>query len=145
MMSPAISCPGAKGRGGLNWYLSAMISVSGKLTPAARTATRTWPLPSGLEGRSTSSRLSGPPGVSLSIARMSYAPVPVFRPVAALIRWRAGQRPSVLERPNREEKDGGAVFRRIHRRPGVRPFVDAHGHGNGQCPVQLSHHERPAA
>src|SRR5882757_6715249 len=87
-MSPAISWPGAKGRGGLNWYLSAMISVSGKLTPAARTATRTCPLPSGLDGSSTSFRLSGPPGVSLSIARMSYAPVSVFRPMTALIRWR---------------------------------------------------------
>src|SRR5216684_9120093 len=126
-----------------------MISVSGKLTPAARTATRTCPLPSGLDGSSTSFRLSGPPGVSLSIARMSYAPVSVFRPVAALIRWRAPhrpwQRPSVLEGPNREEKDGGAVFRGVYRRPGVRPCLDAHGHGNGQCVVQFAHHERAAA
>src|SRR5882724_5709976 len=69
-MSPATSCPGANGRGGLNWYLSAMISVSGKFTPAAFTAIRTWPLPTGLDGSSISLRLSGPPGASLIIARI---------------------------------------------------------------------------
>src|SRR5260221_8966799 len=72
-MSPATSWPGANGRGGLNWYLSAMISVSGKLTPAALTAIRTCPLPSGLEGSSISFRLSGPPGVSLIIARIVHS------------------------------------------------------------------------
>jgi hypothetical protein len=45
-------------------------------------------LPSGLEGSSTIFRLSGPPGVSLSIARMCSSSVSLFRPVAALIRWR---------------------------------------------------------
>jgi len=47
-----------------------MISVSGKLTPAALTAMRTSPLPSGLDGISISLRLSGPPGASLIMARI---------------------------------------------------------------------------
>jgi len=75
-----------EGRGGLNWYLSWMMRVSGKLTPAAFVATRTCPLPTGLDGISTSFRLSGPPGVSLSIARIVSLPIPVFHPVAPLIR-----------------------------------------------------------
>src|SRR6185369_11799738 len=144
VMSPATSWPGAKGRGGLNWYLSAMISVSGKLTPAALTATRTCPLPKGLDGISISFRLSGPPGVSLIIARIGLAPSSMFRPVAALIRWGAGQRPSVLEGPVRGEEDGGALLRRIHGRPGIRPCLDAHGHRDGQRAVQLADHERAA-
>src|SRR6185503_5872501 len=141
VMSPAISWPGANGRGGLNWYLSAMIKVSGKFTPAALTATRTWPLPSGLEGNSMSFRLSGPPGFSLIIARIGSAPSSMFRPVAALIRWWAGQRPSVLEGPVRGEEDGRALLRGIHGRPGVRPCLDAHGHRDGQRAVQLADHE----
>src|SRR4029450_933832 len=145
VMSPAISWPGANGRGGLNWYLSAMISVSGKFTPAALTATRTWPLASGLEGSSMSFRLSGPPGVSLIIARIGYAPSSMFRPVTALIRWWAGQRPSMLEGPVRGEEDGGALLRGIHGWPGVRPRLDAHGHGNGQRAVQFADHERSAS
>ena len=41
MTSPATSPPGAKGNGGLNWYLFSMMSRSGKFTPAARTRMRT--------------------------------------------------------------------------------------------------------
>jgi hypothetical protein len=57
-MSPAILGP-ARRTLAANWYLSAMISVSGRLTPGAgRDADL--PPPSGLDGSSTSFRLSGP-------------------------------------------------------------------------------------
>ena len=39
-MTPDSSPPGAKGRGGRAWYLSSIISTSGKLTPTALTAIR---------------------------------------------------------------------------------------------------------
>ncbi|MNN49357.1 hypothetical protein D3C81_1638770 [compost metagenome] len=38
LTTPAASPPGEKGKGGLNWYLPSMISVSGKFTPAACTS-----------------------------------------------------------------------------------------------------------
>jgi hypothetical protein len=59
--TPEASVPGAKGSGGLRWYLPAITRVVAKLTPAALILMRTWPALSG--GRSTSSRCksSGPP------------------------------------------------------------------------------------
>jgi hypothetical protein len=41
--TPETSAPGAKGRTGLNWYLSSMIRVSGKLMPTALTSMTTSP------------------------------------------------------------------------------------------------------
>src|SRR5215468_24492 len=113
-----------------------MIKVSGKLTPAAFTAMRTWPLPSGLEGSSISLRLSGPPGASLIIARIACSRVAVFRSVAALIRWPVGLRPSVLEKAVRGEEDGRPVFRGIDGGSRVRPRLDAHCDRDGQRVVQ---------
>src|SRR5262245_39245494 len=121
-----------------------MIKVSGKFTPAAFTAIRTWPLPTGLDGSSISLRLSGPPGASLIIARIARSRVAAFRSVAALIRWSAAYRPSVLEGGVRGEEDGRPVFRGIYGGARVRACLDAHRDRNGQRAVQLAHHERAA-
>ena len=40
--SPAASSPGVNGNSGFTWYLPAIISVSAKLTPEARTRMRAW-------------------------------------------------------------------------------------------------------
>ena len=61
LTTPAASPPGAKGKGGLNWYLPSMIRVSGKLTPAACTSISTsFFFGSGL-GRSSRTRLEAGP------------------------------------------------------------------------------------
>ena len=62
---PAISLPGENGRAGLNWYMSRMISVSGKLIEQAFTATITCPGPGVGSGRSSSTSVSGPPAAWL--------------------------------------------------------------------------------
>ena len=60
--------PGEKGKGGLNWYLPSMISVSGKLTPAACTSSRiSFFFGSGL-AISSSSRFSAGPKLLQSTA-----------------------------------------------------------------------------
>jgi hypothetical protein len=64
-MIPATSPPGANGRSGLNWYLSSMMSVSGKFTPAALIATTTSPSPADGSGVSINCRDSGGPGFRL--------------------------------------------------------------------------------
>ena len=67
-ITPATSPPGANGRSGLNWYLSSMISASGKFTPAAFTAMTTSPSPATGSGVSVSSSCSGGPGFVLNSA-----------------------------------------------------------------------------
>ena len=59
--SPANSLPGTNGGATVTWYLSATSSTSGKLTAAARTATRTWPAARSGSGISSTSTTSGPP------------------------------------------------------------------------------------
>src|SRR4051795_6009127 len=59
--TPASSLPGENGRGGLNWYLFWMMRTSGKLTPAALTATTTSPGPAFGEGNSSNVSVSGGP------------------------------------------------------------------------------------
>ena len=60
---PATSPPGAKGLGGLIWYRSRIISVSGKFTPAALTAMQISPSLGSLSEISVNINVSGPPGV----------------------------------------------------------------------------------
>src|SRR5208282_5304581 len=61
LTKPATSPPGEKGSLGLNWYLSWIISTSGKLTPQAFTVTTTWPLPADGLGTSWTTISSGGP------------------------------------------------------------------------------------
>ncbi len=68
--TPAISAPGAKGKGGLNWYLFSMISTSGKLTPQALTWIAIWPGPGLGEGTSLRTSISGGPYSLQSMAFM---------------------------------------------------------------------------
>src|SRR5215475_8686296 len=61
LITPDISLPGEKGRGGLNWYLFWMMSTSGKLRLAALTETTTSPGPARGDGTSSNSSDSGGP------------------------------------------------------------------------------------
>src|SRR5262245_31622484 len=61
LITPATSPPGENGSSALNWYLPWMMSVSGKLTPAALTLTTTWPLPARRDGTCSTTSLSGGP------------------------------------------------------------------------------------
>src|SRR5258708_12706306 len=70
---------GANGRSGLNWYLSSIISTSGKLTPIALTEITAWPGLASGEGTSSSTRVSGPPTALLNNAFMSALPVVFLR------------------------------------------------------------------
>ena len=73
--TPAASPPGANGKGGLNWYLPSMISVSGKFTPAACTSISTsFFFGSGL-GRSSSTRVSAGPKALHSRAFIKVIPL----------------------------------------------------------------------
>ena len=69
--TPESSPPGEKGRSGLNWYLSSMISTSGKLTPMALTEITAWPAFGSGFGTSSRTRVSGPPTALLNSAFMS--------------------------------------------------------------------------
>src|SRR5439155_24453684 len=68
--SPATSPPGVNGGSGLNWYLPAMISVSGKLTPHARTRTTACPAEARGDGSSSTTNCSGSPNVLQTTALM---------------------------------------------------------------------------
>src|SRR5262249_42144609 len=59
--TPANSPPGENGKGGLVWYLPAMISVSKKFSPTAATLATTSPGPATGSGISASTRSSGGP------------------------------------------------------------------------------------
>src|SRR5262249_45935908 len=59
--TPANSPPGENGKGGLVWYLPAMISVSKKFSPTAATLVTTSPGPATGAGISGSARSSGGP------------------------------------------------------------------------------------
>src|SRR5687768_17215392 len=59
--TPATSPPGENGGSGLNWYLPWMISVSGKLTPAAFTLMTTSPGFATGEGTSSTTNDDGGP------------------------------------------------------------------------------------
>src|SRR5690606_33555467 len=61
---PASSAPGENGSGGLNWYLSSMISVSKKFSAAAATETTT--CPGAATGASTSFTTSASGGPNFS-------------------------------------------------------------------------------
>ncbi len=74
LTAPAISPPGAKGRAGLNWYLSSMISTSGKLTPTALTETTAKPGLASGDGTSSRTRVSGPPTALLNSAFIVPSP-----------------------------------------------------------------------
>ena len=58
---PATSLPGTKGSVGLIWYCPATKRPSTKFTPAASTATVTWPGPGSGSGRSSTRRTEGGP------------------------------------------------------------------------------------
>ena len=73
--TPATSPPGEKGRVGLNWYLSSMIRVSGKLTPMARTSITTSPFIGRGSMTSSTTRVSGPPEALDRTARMGVSPL----------------------------------------------------------------------
>ncbi len=60
-ISGTTSPPGANGRGGLYWYLSRMISLSGQLLAPAATLTSTSPLPAVGAAISSTTRGSGRP------------------------------------------------------------------------------------
>jgi hypothetical protein len=80
--SPAASEPGVKGSDGWTWYFFWMISTSGKLTPAARTRTRTSPGPGSRAGTSRTTSRSAGPHCSHSTARIaasSFRSGPVYR------------------------------------------------------------------
>src|SRR5258708_5243130 len=68
---PATSPPGAKGSGGFTWYLSWMIRVSGKLTPAAMTRIATSVGPGSRDGTSPRIKVSGGPKALQRSAFMS--------------------------------------------------------------------------
>src|SRR5262245_51618894 len=68
LITPATSPPGENGGSALNWYLPWMMSVSGKLTPAALTLTTTWPLPGRRDGTCSTTSLSGGPNCLHSTA-----------------------------------------------------------------------------
>src|SRR5712691_5956418 len=76
---PATSPPGAKGIGGLNWYLPWMMRVSGKFTPQAFTPTTTCPIPGLSVSTSSSTRLSGGPYSLHNTAFMILCPWPSMR------------------------------------------------------------------
>ena len=59
--TPANSLPGMNGVGTGTWYSLATINTSGKLTAAAPTRTRTWPVASAGEDTSSTSTTSGGP------------------------------------------------------------------------------------
>ena len=61
MTTPATSPPGTKGSWGLNWYLSSIISASGKVTVEARASMTNSPGPALGSSISSSTRFSGGP------------------------------------------------------------------------------------
>ncbi len=72
--TPPTSPPGAKGRSGLNWYISRMMRLSGKFTPHALMSSTTSPRPGTGSATSSSASVSGPPGALLSIAFIKSSP-----------------------------------------------------------------------
>ena len=75
LTTPDSSPPGENGRGGLAWYLSSIISTSGKFTPTALTEITAWPGLASGAGMSSTTRVSGPPTTLLSTAFMSLSRV----------------------------------------------------------------------
>src|SRR5690606_3552973 len=71
---PASSAPGENGSGGLNWYLSSMISVSKKFSAAAATETTTCPGPATGASTSSTTSVSGGPNLSHNTALTIGAP-----------------------------------------------------------------------
>ena len=69
--TPAISWPGLKGWGGLTWYFPWIMRMSGKLHPAARVSTTTWPGPGSGSGTSRYSSSDGSPHRVATMAFMT--------------------------------------------------------------------------
>ena len=67
--TPAISWPGLNGWGGLTWYFPWIMRMSGKLHPAARVSTATWPGPGSGSG---TSRYSSSDGSPQRVATMAF-------------------------------------------------------------------------
>src|SRR4051812_2997325 len=93
--TPAHSPPGENGRVGLNWYIPRDIRTSGKLTPAARTSTRTWPGPGVGAGMSSTRRAPGPVSSWTRTARIYALYSGWVGPEHAEV---GRQRPNILER-----------------------------------------------
>src|SRR6185503_5135074 len=96
--TPETSPPGANGRSGLNWYLSSMISTSGKFTPIALTSTTAWPGFAAGSATSSSTRVSGPPTALLNSAFISALPGSRLFEVAATLAQPPGRRKAESER-----------------------------------------------
>src|SRR4051812_35359171 len=74
LTTPATSLPGENGSGGFTWYLSWMISTSGKFTLAALTEMTTSPAPGCGEGTSSTTSDSGGPNRLQRTARIIGPP-----------------------------------------------------------------------